>query len=342
MRKLILLSVLVVASFASCKKIDSPLGPHDRLQKLLLKDTLQLYVGEVKNVPVTISPSNYHLDSLKYISSDTSVVTISDSGVMKAIKIGAVQISITNLTKSITVSTQVTVVPAPIDSLKLALIAYYPFNNSSAIDSSGLGNNGTVYGAASVADRFGNANAAYHFDGTSSYISVKDNLYLRLYETDFTQNSWVKLDDYNASYGSVILGKRIPGTAYAGYTFSIGGYTNTPGLLTEGTVHFGPGGGTNDNSYGTKIVSLNQWHMVTVVYSYANQTLSIYVDGVLDNVTTSIAPPNASVGANVYIGRDDPTSTDNGYFIQGTLDDIRIYNRAISPSEILKLYNLTY
>jgi hypothetical protein len=296
----------------------------------------------VKNVPVTITPSNYHLDSLRYLSSDTSVITISDSGVMKAIKIGTAQISITNLTKSVSVSTQVTVVAAPIDSLKLALIAYYPFNNNSAIDSSGLGNNGTVFNTTPVADRFGTANAAFHFDGASSYISVKDNLYLRLYETDFTQNAWVKLDDYNASYGSVVIGKRIPGVANAGYTFSIGGYTTTPGLFTNGTVNFGPGGGTGNNAYGTKIVTLNQWHMITCIYSYANQTITIYVDGVLDNVSVNIAAPNASVGANVYIGRDDPTSTDNGYFIEGTLDDIRIYNRAITPKEVQKLYNLTY
>ncbi|WP_428328563.1 LamG domain-containing protein [Mucilaginibacter sp.] len=337
----LLLIALVAVAYCSCKKTES-IVPHDRLQKLLLKDTLQLYVGEVKNVPITISPSNYHLDSLKYISSDPSVITISDSGVMKALKIGTSQISITNISKSITVSTNVTVVPAPIDSLKLALIAYYPFTKSSASDSSGLGNNGTVYGAKSVPDRFGNANAAFQFDGMSSYISVKDNLYLRLYETDFTQNAWVKLSDYNPSYGSVILGKRIPGIADAGYTFSIGGYINTPGMLTEGTLHFGPGGGSINNAFGTKIVTLNQWHMVTNIYSYTNQTLTIYVDGILDNITTNIAAPNASIGANVYIGRDDPNNTDNGYFIQGLLDDIRIYNRAISASEVKKLYNLTH
>jgi len=344
MKRIILFLAIAATAFVSCKKsgLEGSSAPTDRLQKLLLKDTLQLYVGEVKNVPLTVSPSNYHLDSLRYISSDTSVVSISDSGVMKAIKVGIAQISITNISKSISVNTQVTVVPAPIDSLKLALIAYYPFNNSSGIDSSGLGNNGTIYGATPVADRFGNANAAFHFDGSSSYISVKDNLYLRLYETDFTQNAWVKLDAYNPSYGSVILGKRIPGVANAGYTFSIGGITNTPGMLTEGTVHFGPGGGTGNNSYGTKIVTLNQWHMVTCVYSYANLTLSIYVDGVLDNVTPNIAAVNATVGANIYIGMDDPNSTDNGYYIQGTLDDIRIYNRAVSASEVQKLYKLTY
>jgi hypothetical protein len=231
-------------------------------------------------------------------------------------------------------------VPAPIDSLKLGLIAFYPFNNSAA-DSSGKGNNGTVHYVTPVADRFGNPNAAYSFDGVRSYISVEDNLYMRLYNTDFTINTWVDLVDYNTSYGCVILGKRIPGIADEGYTFSINGYSTSDISSVPGLIHFGPGGGSVNNATGTKVVSLNQWHMVSCIYDYAHQKLSIYIDGVLDNVSTDIAPPNPTVGARVYIGRDDPTSTDNGYFINGDVDDIRMYNRQLSEMEIQKLYKLT-
>jgi len=338
MKRLLLIALIITAAFSACKKLDDS-GRHDRLQKLLLKDTLQLYVGEVKNIPITISPSNYHLDSLSYSSSDTSVVAISDSGVMKAKKVGAVSVIISNLTKSISVTTHITVVPAPIDSLKLGLVGYYQFNNNAA-DSSGKGNNGTAYFTTSVADRFGNANSAYYFDGSTSYVSVPDNLYMRLYQTDFTESVWVKLDDYNASYGSAIVSKRIPGIADAGYTFSVGGYTSSD-QTSMGLTHFGPGGGSANNGLGKTIVTLNQWHLLSVVYSYANKTLTIYVDGVLDDVTPNIAPPNATIGAKAYIGRDDPNDTDNGYFIKGALDDLRVYNRALSPSEILKLYNLS-
>jgi len=339
MKKLILLTIVIITTIVACSKIKGPIPHRDRLAKLLLQDTLQLYVGETRNVPLTISPSDYDLDSLKYLSSDTTVISISKVGVLTAKKVGLSTITISNLTSTISINTHITVVPAPIDSLKLGLIAYYPFNNSTA-DSSGLGNNGTGYNLKSVTDRFGNQNAAYHFDGQSSYVSIKDNVYMRLYATDFTQSAWVKLDDYNASYGSVILGKRLPGVADAGYTFSIGGYTSSAGFPTAGITHFGPGGGSANNALSTKAIPVDQWHMLTCVYSYQNQTLAIYIDGTLDNITPNIAAPNASVGAKIYIGRDDPTLQDNGYFIYGALDDIRVYSRALSAEEIHKLYTL--
>jgi len=54
------------------------------------------------------------------------------------------------------------------------LVGWWPFTGN-AIDSSGNGNNGTVNGAVLAADRFGNINRAYNFDGTSSFISVSNN-----------------------------------------------------------------------------------------------------------------------------------------------------------------------
>ena len=55
------------------------------------------------------------------------------------------------------------------------LVAYYPFSGN-ANDSSGNGNNGTVYGATLTTDRFGNANSAYSFDGVSNYINIANSI----------------------------------------------------------------------------------------------------------------------------------------------------------------------
>ena len=67
------------------------------------------------------------------------------------------------------------------------------------------------------------------------------------------------------------------------------------------------------------------------------QQLSIYVDGVLDNVTSGILPINA-VANKLYIGSDDPTSGSPGYFVKGAMEDLRIYNRALSTTEVKQLY----
>lgn len=217
------------------------------------------------------------------------------------------------------------------DSLKIGLIAYYPFNNSAA-DSSGNGNNGTANNVTATANRNGKANSAYHFDGQSSYIVVKDNSKLRLSNNDVTLNAWVNLDSYGNSFGYNILTKHYSGNDN-GWAWGITGTGFTPtGIVTYGT------GGTSASARGNTIVSVDQWHMVTVVYRINLQKAYIYVDDVLDNITSAFPPANPTVDAMLYIGRDDPSVPSTGYFFRGSLDDIRIYNRALSLNDIHALY----
>ncbi|MCW3462993.1 LamG domain-containing protein [Chitinophaga nivalis] len=215
------------------------------------------------------------------------------------------------------------------------LIAYWPLDYCrNARDLSGNGNHGTVSNTSLTTDRFGNVSGAFYFNGTNSYIAVADKPALRLTNTDFTVSAWVKLDGYNVSWGSGILGKR--NDSPFGYGFSVTGTAGGP--AGTGVPFFGPGGGYV-NGVGTKVINLGSWHHLTAVYSYANQQLSHYVDGVLDNTTSGVLPANAPATAKLYIGRDEITSPTNGYFFYGTLDDIRMYNRTLTPGEIQNLYN---
>jgi len=77
------------------------------------------------------------------------------------------------------------IIPAP-DS---GLMAYYPFNGNAA-DESDHGLNGQVYGATLTTDRFGEANRAYYFDGSSSGISAQVTSAFSL--SKFTLTAWVK------------------------------------------------------------------------------------------------------------------------------------------------------
>ncbi|EHQ27845.1 LamG domain-containing protein [Mucilaginibacter paludis] len=222
-------------------------------------------------------------------------------------------------TKSNTLTTQ---------SLTNGLIAYWPLDGN-ASDVSGNGHNGTTYNVTSVADRFGNANSAYHFNGSTSYISVADNAALRLNGTDFTINAWVKLDTYNSSFGSEVVDKRLPG-GNTGYTFSINGYANTVSPL--GT--FGWGGGATS----TVAIDTAQWHMITVVYTASSQEIKLYKDGVYNNTTSSMASPLSTNNATLYIGCDNPTISSPGYFFNGSMDDIRIYGKALDANTIGDIY----
>jgi len=349
MKKLILSLGLVVmvfatiAAFTSCQKIYDPVTHRDRLQSILLStDTLNMYVGETRQLPISTTPSDYNLDSLNLKSSDTTVLSISTTGLLKAKKVGLATITISNLTNTISISGLVTVTAPKPDSLKMGLIAWYPFNNSAA-DSSGNGNDGTIYNVSSTADRHGNPNSAYYFDGASSYITVNDNAALRLANTDFTLNMWVNPDTYTNLSGSALLSKN-SGAYGQGWNCSIVGYGNQDGAGL-GVPFYNVSGGPDPFAAGNKRIDTVKWSMLTITYQVSKQKITFYINGLFDSSVVNIASPNAQTTAKLHIGNnslvDIPTAGAPNYFLKGKLDDIRIYNRIISTSEINKLYTLT-
>jgi hypothetical protein len=223
--------------------------------------------------------------------------------------------------------------PTPVvDSLKTGLIAYYQFNNSAA-DSSGNAYNASIFNLSSASDRNGKANAAYHFDGVSSYLVIKDNTALRLNNTDFSINAWVYIESYNASYGSEVLCKRGTGSTN-GWNYSINGnaIVQNGGLI--GATSFQVSGGTDPLAAGGKAIALNQWHMVTTVYNFTKKQITFYIDGVLDKSISNIPSPPAAATADLYIGAD---SQSGDYRFKGSLDELRIYNRQLTAVQITKL-----
>src|SRR4051794_3494526 len=71
------------------------------------------------------------------------------------------------------------------------LIAEYLFNGNAG-DTSGRGHHGVVHGATLTADRFGNPNAACHFDGIDDYISIDPPV--PLHDSQFSLSVWVRYD----------------------------------------------------------------------------------------------------------------------------------------------------
>jgi len=77
-------------------------------------------------------------------------------------------------------------------NLDSMLVAYYPFNGN-AVDESGNGNHGAIYGADLTEDRFGNENAAFWFDGISSFIEIPDSESLDIV-SEIAITGWIKKD----------------------------------------------------------------------------------------------------------------------------------------------------
>ena len=85
--------------------------------------------------------------------------------------------------------------------------------------------------------------------------------------------------------------------------------------------------------YGATTLQANTWYFVTGVYDAATSTLHVYLNGQLDDGTLlgTVTTSQRNSTANAYIGRR-PSSTSNNF--NGRIDDLRIYNRAMTPAQI--------
>ena len=196
------------------------------------------------------------------------------------------------------------------------LVGYWPFNGN-ANDESGNGNNGTVNGATLTTDRFGNANSAYSFNGNTIDVN-SGNQFAITQSSQFTVNFWY----YTNSQASPVhfLGKRSTTVANLNWQFA---YNIGSG---QGLVFNGALGGCSTGSQ----ITLGQWEMLTGVFN--NGTWSIYRNGNFINSTS--ANVQSDLGNLLKIG--NAGSADPFY---GKLDDISIYNRALTQQEITALYN---
>jgi hypothetical protein len=129
-------------------------------------------------------------------SSNTAIATVGSTGIVTGVASGTVTISYT-VTNSCGTATAIKVITVNALSGGIptsGLIAWYPFNGN-ANDESGNGNNGSNYGATLTADRFGNANKAYSFNGSTDYISIPLSIPAVTEAFDgFTISGWINLN----------------------------------------------------------------------------------------------------------------------------------------------------
>ncbi len=208
--------------------------------------------------------------------------------------------------------------------LNTGLIAHYPFDGD-ANDASGNGNNGIVSGAVLTSDRQNRAGSAYHF-AASDYINVPFASSLNPTNA-FTLTAWIKADDWNGNRR--ILQKGHDGSASEfQYLLYGSGESGTNSLI------FGIGNPTFST---LRVVwqVVNEWHHVTAVYD--GSAVILYVDG---NPVGS-QPASGTIrqsSAPVYIGNKPAPNTRDAF--HGSIDDARIYNRALSPAEVQQLHLL--
>lgn len=203
-----------------------------------------------------------------------------------------------------------------------ALQAYYPFNGN-ANDESGNANNGFAYLTALTKDRFGKANSAYVFDGSTSYIQIHNTTALN-FRKGITLNFWMTpkyfyttREQYPISHGN--WEKR--------WKVSL---TNNKLRWTVKTD-----AGVRDLDAKTTL-QLDSLYNVTALFD--GMSMEIYINGKLDAVTSFSGQILVS-DVDLTFGEVVPANT--MYNFNGILDDIRLYDYALLPDAISQLYDIT-
>lgn len=209
------------------------------------------------------------------------------------------------------------------------LVAWWPFNGN-ANDESGNSFNGTVNGANLTTDRFLNTNKAYSLNGVSSFISIPANS--NILPSQLTLAVWVSIPiEYS---GNNVVG-RIIRSRFFGYALTY----RTDDDLVNFEVFTNSSASSSSICYSqNKKMNDGIWHLI--VGTFDGKDIRLFVDGAeLGKETT----PNSSIFYSsdgfIFFGRDGNNSSSETALFQGKVDDIAIWNRALTADEISKIYN---
>ncbi len=201
------------------------------------------------------------------------------------------------------------------------LVGYYPFNGNS-LDESGFGNHATVSGAVLVSDRDGVPNAAYAFDGVDDVLTIPRQPSLDFRDA-MTVTFWMR-----------------PYQLFARESFLIshGSWQNRwkvsiiPEKLLRWTVK--TASSVKDVDSGIVLAEDSLYH---VAATYDGSTMKLYVDGLLNN-EVAFSGRIELTRFDLTMGQMWPGNTEWNY--KGEIDDVRIYNRALSDAEVAELVGI--
>ncbi len=207
----------------------------------------------------------------------------------------------------------------PADAADETLIGWWKLNDESgntAADSSGYGNDGILHGDPQWVE--GILGGALDLDGSGDYVDCGNNPAFAMTTNQMTVAAWVTIRSIPGEWRAAV--------AKGENAWRLGNVNMDP------RFHFGMTWWDQPNPYavdGGTSVNFNEWHHIAGTFDGAN--INIYLDGVVDASATTPEPIGTN-NLNVFIG-DNPEAT--GRYWDGLIDDVRLYNRALTTEEIL-------
>lgn len=203
------------------------------------------------------------------------------------------------------------------------LLAYYGFDgnsNDATNNAYHLINNGAIL----TTDRNGKAGSAYSFDGSTAYMSISNFPYSFSYAGEHTVSFWMKK---NTTSGIAMMNGASSGSNFVWLFQAVNNTAMQAGVNKQGSSWtWATGTGA--------AFTVGQWEHYTAVYS--NKTLTLYKNGLaVASSTANYSSPNSTTQP-LWIGRGVGAATTN--WLDGSLDDMAIWNRALTPTEVTQVY----
>ena len=216
------------------------------------------------------------------------------------------------------------------------LVAWYPFNGN-ADDESGNDNDGMVNGASLSSDRFNNSSSAFDFDGFNDFIDCGSAPSIQI-SGALTYSAWINLDTYTNFSGIIGRGEGTGASkAISMLMITTSGSKNLYFEISEGDALEGVSSPQEAIQPGTWI------HVVGVWYGADADSMAVFIDGALSasapSVTTAITGGTDPSDNLLKIGNRDRYSSGYSYgWFDGRIDDLGVWNRALSNDEITGLF----
>ena len=290
-------------------------GPENLYGKLVISADSSTATGTFTSLPA----GDYSIEIAVFSGADTIAAGSGTATILPG-KLTTANITLSFLPGSLTINVNW----LPTDGL----VAYYPFNGN-AKDESGNGHDGTVFEASLTSDRFGNANKAYSFNGSSSYIVVPNSDSLLPQNGSFTIAGWLYVTTLDSGIETWLLDIDDGNSDYSGYGF----YLIHSDTTLDTYWHYDDAWTHHTDTYGK--FTLNHWNFVAAIFDRSNNTALLYLNGILTD-TKSIDTNSITAWSDLYFGKRRYISA--GSALVGKMDDIRMYNRALSAGEVSSLF----